>query len=63
MHEPVSPVCAHHPGEVRMKLQSLHSDATQPDRLAGLFSCPECGDERRLPLTDGDLAKAQAEVA
>lgn len=46
-----------------MRLQSLHSDATQPERLDALFACPECGAERRLPLTQADLAQAPAEVA
>lgn len=46
-----------------MGLQSLHSDATEPERLAALFSCPECGAERMLPMTQSDLGEARAEVA
>ena len=46
-----APACERHEGDgVRMELQSMHSDATQPDIVVGLFECPECGHERRLPL-------------
>jgi hypothetical protein len=45
-----SPVCARHEGGVPMRLRSMHSDRTTPDQLLGLFECPECGDERRLPI-------------
>ncbi|HEX6350020.1 MAG TPA: hypothetical protein VF160_11605 [Candidatus Dormibacteraeota bacterium] len=45
-----APVCARHEGDVRMSLRTLHSDADRPGELVGLFECPECGHERRLPL-------------
>lgn len=45
-----SPVCARHEGEVPMRLRSMHSERSAPDRLVGLFECPECGQERRLPI-------------
>jgi hypothetical protein len=46
-----SPVCARHEGGIPMSLRSIHSDATRPDTAVGLFECPECGFERRLPLS------------
>ncbi len=33
-----------------MSLRTLHSDAGRPGELVGLFECPECGHERRLPV-------------
>jgi hypothetical protein len=45
-----APVCARHEGEVRMELRSLHSQLSRPEELVGLFECPECGFERRLPV-------------
>jgi hypothetical protein len=45
------PVCNRHDGEVRMSLRSLHGDSSRPDQLLGLYECPDCGDERRVPLT------------
>jgi hypothetical protein len=33
-----------------MSLRSIHSDAARPDTAVGLFECPECGFERRVPL-------------
>ncbi len=33
-----------------MRLRSMHSDNIAPDQLLGLFECPECGHERRLPI-------------
>ena len=44
------PVCARHGGEVRMRLQTMHSDAGRPGEVVGQYVCPECGHERRLPL-------------
>lgn len=44
------PVCVRHEGEVRMNLRTLHSDATRPGELYGLYECPECGHERHLPM-------------
>jgi len=45
-----APVCARHEAEVTMSLRTLHSDASRPDQLLGLFECPECGYERRVPV-------------
>jgi hypothetical protein len=47
------PRCPRHEAAVAMSLRTLHSDATRPDQLVGLFECPECGAERRLPLATG----------
>ncbi|WP_338199084.1 hypothetical protein [Candidatus Nephthysia bennettiae] len=33
-----------------MRLRTIHSDHSRPDRLLGLYECPECGYERRLPI-------------
>ena len=33
-----------------MRLLSLHSDAARPDTVVGLYECPECGHERRVPI-------------
>jgi transcription elongation factor Elf1 len=33
-----------------MKLRSIHTDSGRPEQLVGLFECPDCGHERRLPL-------------
>ena len=33
-----------------MRLRTIHSDSSRPDRLVGLYECPECGYERRLPI-------------
>jgi len=45
-----APVCAQHDGDVRMSLRTLHSDAASPGQLLGLFECPQCGHERRVPM-------------
>ena len=45
-----APVCARHNDDVRMRLRTLHSDSTRPEELIGLFECPECGHERRVPI-------------
>ena len=44
------PVCARHEDGVPMSLRSIHSDVHRPELAVGLFECPECGFERRLPL-------------
>jgi hypothetical protein len=33
-----------------MRLRTIHSEHSRPDRLLGLYECPECGYERRLPI-------------
>lgn len=43
------PVCSRHEAEVEMRLRTLHSDATRPG-LVGLYECPVCGAERRIPI-------------
>jgi len=32
----------------------MHSDASSPDVVLGLYECPECGHERRLPIRTAD---------
>jgi hypothetical protein len=50
MVEEEGPICPRHSGEVHMRLRTIHSDHSRPDRLLGLYECPECGYERRLPI-------------
>ena len=50
MSQEDAPVCVQHEGEVRMSLRTLHSDSTSPSQLVGLYECPQCGHERRLPM-------------
>jgi len=50
MSQDEAPVCTRHDEGVRMDLRTLHSDSSRPSELVGLFECPECGHERRLPL-------------
>jgi hypothetical protein len=45
-----APACPQHAGDVRMTLRTLHSDQAAPAQLLGVFVCPECGRERRLPI-------------
>ena len=46
-----APACDRHDElRVTMQLRTMHSDATQPDVVVGLFECPECGHERWLPI-------------
>lgn len=33
-----------------MRLRTLHSDRSAPEQVLGVYVCPECGAERRLPL-------------
>ena len=44
------PACDRHDGSVSMELRTMHSDASNPDVLVGLFECPECGHERWVPI-------------
>ncbi len=54
-----SPLCPRHPDEVRMQLRTLHSDQSAPTELPGVYACPECDYERRLPFeVDGSMAPA-----
>jgi hypothetical protein len=46
-----TPVCQQHAGEVRMSLSTLHSDASAPEQVLAAYTCPECGSERRLPMS------------
>ena len=49
-----APVCQRHDGAVRMSLRTLHSDHSAPEQVLAAYACPECGSERRLPIsTDG----------
>ena len=45
-----APDCERHDGAVSMQLRTMHSDASRPDVVVGLFECPECGHERWLPI-------------
>jgi hypothetical protein len=51
-----APACERHEAKVPMKLRTMHSDANEPGVLVGLFECPECGHERRLPIQTKDAA-------
>jgi hypothetical protein len=33
-----------------MKLRTLHSDQAAPGQVLGVYVCPDCGYERRLPI-------------
>ena len=44
------PLCPRHDDGVAMSLRTLHSDQSAPEQVLGVYSCPECGSERRLPL-------------
>jgi hypothetical protein len=45
-----APACDRHETSVRMELRTMHSDESRPNVVVGLFECPECGHERRLPI-------------
>ncbi len=45
-----APACDRHESRALMQLRTMHSDATRPDVVIGLFECPECGHERWLPI-------------
>lgn len=45
-----APACERHEVVVSMQLRTMHSDASRPDVVVGLFECPECGHERWLPI-------------
>lgn len=45
-----APKCERHESEVAMHLRTMHSDSSRPDTVVGLYECPECGYERRLPI-------------
>jgi hypothetical protein len=51
-----APACERHEAKVAMKLRTMHSDSNEPGVLVGLFECPECGHERRLPIQTKDAA-------
>jgi hypothetical protein len=52
-----APACDRHESTVRMELRTMHSDSGRPDVVVGLFECPECGHEKRLPIeTAGEAA-------
>ena len=50
------PACDRHEPNVPMELRTMHSDESSPDVVLGLFECPECGHERRLPIQTKDAA-------
>ena len=45
-----APHCERHDEGIPMRLRTLHSDSSRPDTVVGLYECPECGHERRLPI-------------
>ena len=51
-----APSCERHEASVQMQLRTLHSDQSRPDTVVGLYECPECGYERRLPIRTGNAA-------
>lgn len=51
-----SPACDRHEQAVPMRLQTMHSDSSRPETLVGLYECPECGHERRLPIQTTESA-------
>jgi RNase P subunit RPR2 len=34
-----------------MSLRTLHSDVSAPEQVLAAYACPECGSERRLPMS------------
>ncbi|HEX6489218.1 MAG TPA: hypothetical protein VF137_10180 [Candidatus Dormibacteraeota bacterium] len=46
-----APKCARHDHEITMDLRTIHTDASRPGEVIGHFECPECGYERRQPLS------------
>jgi hypothetical protein len=34
-----------------MSLRTLHSDVSAPQQVLAAYACPECGSERRLPMS------------
>lgn len=34
-----------------MSLRTLHSDASAPQQVLAAYACPECGSERRVPMS------------
>jgi hypothetical protein len=51
-----APNCERHEAKVPMRLRTMHSDSSRPDTVLGLYECPECGSERRLPIETSDAA-------
>jgi hypothetical protein len=51
-----APACDRHETQVPMRLQTMHSDSSRPEIIVGLYQCPECGHERRLPIRTGEAA-------
>ncbi len=49
-------MCERHESKVEMELRTMHSDDSRPDVVIGLFECPECGFERRVPLRTNPAA-------
>jgi Zn ribbon nucleic-acid-binding protein len=51
-----APACNRHEQAVPMRLQTMHSDSSRPETIVGLYECPECGHERRLPIQTAETA-------
>jgi hypothetical protein len=45
-----APRCDRHDDSVLMELRTMHSDSSRPETVVGLYECPRCGYERRLPI-------------
>ncbi len=59
-----SPTCERHEPSVTMRLLTMHSDSSRPDMIVGLFECPECLHERRVPMrTSGESGASAAPAA
>ena len=39
-----------------MELRSLHTDSSRPEQLMGLYECPDCGHEQRVPFAEEEVA-------
>jgi len=42
-----------------MSLRTLHSDVSAPRQVLAEYACPECGSERRLPMSTEGPARGQ----
>jgi hypothetical protein len=53
-----APNCERHDVGVPMRLRTMHSESSRPDTVVGLYECPECGHERRLPIEPAETTAA-----
>ena len=52
------PVCTRHAQDTPTVLRTLHSDDSRPEQVIGLYECPDCGHEQRVPIDLLVLAEA-----